>query len=392
MKRQSATNKKTNFLTSLHLTIFRAICFVFLSMFYVSDLKSQCNSPSGFPTDNCENAPLTCLQNACYETRNLTANGWNGFCEPNSAIHNPQYFEIIPIDTCISISILVDICSEGVPFLQGALVTSCDWQPCPGSNVPCADILDCDPNTEVGDTMVIDACGLTPGISLWLLIDGSSGSICQYTITEAEGIYEPQIDDTLTFVDINLPVACQGFDEIHLTASPEIPNASGYLWEFGWDNSQHITVYPEIGIDIPSDAPVGTWEICVSGVSGCDTTDNQLCTQLIIVALDDVIKDPATFCPETFPFQWDSVMITGPGTYIQEFESEEGCTFDSIWQVDAFPEIPVGELHVVHCFNENFDPFIYEGEIYDESEVYDIVYPGMGLNGCDSLVELHLDR
>src|SRR5687767_3397163 len=130
------------------------ICF----FFFLIKLHSQCNPPDQLPTVLCVNAPLTCLENACYSTSNEDDEGQAGFCGSNTVVHNPQYFEIIPIADCIEIHIHVDNCEQGSTALQSALVTSCQWQPCPGFSVPCADVLDCDPGTGVGGTMVIDAC------------------------------------------------------------------------------------------------------------------------------------------------------------------------------------------------------------------------------------------
>src|SRR5687767_4571712 len=114
----------------------------------ISELRSQCNTPDQQPTVQCVDAPFICVQNACFQTTGEGDPGWNGFCGANTAINNPQYFEIIPTDECIEIHIHIDGCSSGAG-LQAALVTSCEWQPCPGGQAPCADVLDCDPGTSI---------------------------------------------------------------------------------------------------------------------------------------------------------------------------------------------------------------------------------------------------
>ncbi len=58
--------------------------------------------------------------------------------------------------------------------------------------------------------------------------------------------------------------------------------------------------------------------------------------------------------------------------------------------VEAFPEVPVGQINVLYCVNENFDPFSYEGNVYFQSGIYPLIYPGLSLNGCDSFAELNL--
>lgn len=367
----------------------RILLLPVLYLLSLSDLLSQCDPPLLLPSAQCEDAPLVCMQDACYTTTNIQNNGWPGFCGPNTVIHNPQYFEIIPLESCIEILIHVDVCHAGQPALQAALVTSCEWQPCPGFNVPCEDILDCDPGTQPGGTMVIDACGLTPGVSLWLIVDGSSGSICQYTIDLAEGIYEPEIDEEITGGSATPSNVCQGYDELLLSVSPLIMGAHGYLWSLEWEDLTFTSTLHETLIDISPDAPPGIWNVCAQAFSGCDTT-NTFCFQVEIFSIEDVEKEPATFCPEIFPFLWHNITITGPGTYIKSFTDNNGCSYDSIWVVEEYPEVPVGEINITHCLNDNFDPFIYEGEVYDNPGTYDLVYPGMGLNGCDSFAHLNL--
>jgi len=369
--------------------LIRRFCLLFCLLFSLIKLYSQCNPPDQLPTVQCVDAPLTCLNNACYSTSNEDDEGWPAFCGNNTVIHNPQYFEIIPITDCIEIHIHVDACEDGTA-LQAALVTSCSWQPCPGGAVPCQDVLDCDPGTGVGGTMIIDACGLTPNVPLWLLIDGSSGSQCQYTIDFASGIFEPQIDEELTSGEAIPNIVCQGFDDLNMIVGPPITNAHGYFWILGWNGQIVTSTLPEIEIDIDNNAPPGIWEVCVQAFSGCDTSDIPFCFEIEIVEIDDVDKEPGTFCPEDFPFSWHNINISSPGTYMKTFDNPDGCPYDSIWEVEEYPEVPLGELNVLYCLNENFDPYFYEGETYDAAGTYDLSYPGMGLNGCDSMAELNL--
>ena len=369
--------------------IIRRFSLLFCLLLSLIQLQAQCDPPAELPTVDCINAPVTCLQDACYSTLNEPAQCCAGFCGPNTVIHNPQYFEVIPIADCIEINIHVDGCTMGAG-LQSALVTTCNWEPCPGQSVPCDDILDCDPNAFVGQTMFLSACGLTPGVSLWILIDGSNSATCQYTIEYAAGIYEPQIEEELSEGEAIPSSVCQGFDDLLLTVGPPIPNSHGYIWNLEWLGQSMTSTLPELELDIDNNAPPGTWEVCVQAFSGCDTSLIPFCFEVEIYEIDDEEKTPETFCPEEFPFSWHTVTISGPGDYFESFEDADGCRYDSTWTVEEYPEVPVGELEVLFCMNENLDPFIYEGEPYDNSGTYDLSYPGMGLNGCDSTAELIL--
>ncbi len=185
-------------------------------------------------------------------------------------------------------------------------------------------------------------------------------------------------------------IVCQGYDDLLMTVGPPITNAHGYLWILGWNGQIVNSTLPEIEVDIPNNATTGMHQVCVQAFSGCDTTEIPFCFEVEITEIDDVEKDPATFCPEEFPFSWYGETISGPGTYTSSFDTPEGCPYDSIWNVEEYPEVPVGQIDTLHCLNENLDPFFNEGDPYDDSGTYDLSYPGMGLNGCDSTAELNL--
>ncbi|MBK9984160.1 MAG: gliding motility-associated C-terminal domain-containing protein [Saprospiraceae bacterium] len=368
---------------------FRKGFLLFSILFSLLKLNAQCNPPGELPTVDCASAPLTCLADACYSTLNIPAVCCMNFCGLNTIINNPQYFQFIATATNIEIDIHVDNCSSG-QGLQSAIVTSCAWQPCPGGAVPCPDILACNPGTSPGGTMVLIAGGLTIGQTYWLLIDGSNGSTCQYTIEYVTGVFEPQIDEDITMGEAIPPVVCQGFDDFMMTCAPSIPNAHGYLWHLEWNNTFVTSTLTSLTMDIDNNAPVGIWDICVQAFSGCDTSDVPFCFPVEIVAVDDIEKDPASYCPEEFPFFWHGISIGGPGTYMKTFNNPDGCPYDTIWEVEQYPDVPIGELDTLFCMNSNFDPFFYENETYDNAGTYDLFYPGMGLNGCDSMAHLNL--
>ncbi len=364
------------------LLIRQTVLFSFL-LFSFFKAQSQCNPPSQLPTGDCATAPFTCLVDACYETlSNFGGPPYNGWCGNNTAIHNPQYFAFIPTQPNVQINIHVDGCDNG-QGLQSAILGACPW-----TN---SDVIVCNPGTNQGGTMILQANGLVVGQTYWLVIDGSGGALCQYTIDFVSGIETPGFDDELDPAQtMAVPgVVCQGYDDFTMVTGPQISLAHGYLWVLGWSGDTVTSTLPIHTIDIPNDAPAGTWDICVRAFSGCDQSE-EVCFQVEIVEIDDVDKDPETFCQEQFPFSWHGVNIPGEGTYNATFDNDDGCPYDSIWNVEEYPIVPVGMVDTLHCFNENFDPFIYEGEEYDATGMYDLDYPGMGLNGCDSTAMLNL--
>jgi hypothetical protein len=343
---------------------------------FQEQVKAQCGAEEFTPSTSCENAPFFCIQNLCYTTTTITNNGNNGFCGPNTAIHNPQYFMIIPTNENISIYIHVDNCSGG-NGLQSAILQACPWIN--------ADVLDCDPGTPPGGTMVLEASGLTIGIPVWLVIDGSAGATCVYTITFTEGIESPGISGEITAITGAPAVVTQG-DQISLDLTTTVTGAHGYYWVTGWNQDTITSTLPSIFFNIPCDIDPGLYSICARAFSGCDTTDNEVCIVLEILELQDAIKEPSAFCLEAFPFTWGNEIIEGPGLYTQEFQSSSGCPHDSVWQINAYPASAAGLIDTLVCAFQ----FIYEGESYDVSGQYLLHYPGQNINGCDSIAELHL--
>lgn len=355
--------------------LFKGVILLLLLFLAMESIQAQCNPPDQLPSIDCQGAPLVCLQDACYETLNNPLFCCNGWCGANTAVHNPEYFQFIPTQPDVEIHIFVNDCSSG-NGLQSALLDACPWD---NSNV-----ISCDPGTPPGGTMVLVATGLVVGQVYWLIIDGSGGATCDYTITYTEGIFEPGLDSELASGEAVPSSVCVGFDEVLLTADPPVGNAHGYYWVLEWSGDTITSTLPETTIDIPTNVPPGTYDICVRAFSGCDTSDIEICFPLEIYEIPEEEKDPESFCPEVFPFYWGNVSINGPGDYAQTFTTPEGCTFDSTWMVEEYPEVPVGYLDTLHCE----ETLIYEGEAYDQAGIYDLFYPGMGLNGCDSTAEL----
>ena len=370
-------NKTSTSMVSPKSNLYQKVFLFIIILFSSIASNAQCDPPDQLPTPQCVDAPIVCLTDACYGTLNNPFVCCAGWCGNNTIINNPQFFAFIPTLSDVQIDIHVDNCSTGAG-LQSGIIDACPW------DIP--NVIACNPGTAPGGTMVLIATGLIIGQTYWLLIDGSNGATCQYTIDFVAGVFEPQIDEDLTSIDANPTIVCQGFDDFMLTAGPTIGNAHGYYWVLEWNNDTLTSTLPEITFDIADDAPPGTWSICARAFSGCDTTDTEICVDIEIVELDDEEKGPDFFCPEEFPINWGTVDIDGPGTYTQEFMTPEGCPFDSVWYVEQYPDVEVGQLDTLHCE----ESLLYEGEFYDAAGMYDLDYPGMGMNGCDSTAELNV--
>ncbi|MBP7238898.1 MAG: T9SS type A sorting domain-containing protein [Saprospiraceae bacterium] len=366
-------NFKSGFSSLLHSGL--SCLFLILSSGY---LKGQCGAPDQLPSLECQDAPLICLQDWCYESSSIQLFGWPGFCGNNTAVHNPQYYAFFAETEIIEFEIHVDYCTGGTS-LQAAILGNCPWG--------VEDVFDCDPGTPPGGTMFLSATDLLVGQIYWLLIDGSAGATCGYTITSVSGVFMPELFGEITQINASEDSVFQGNQTLNLEAAPAVSSAHGYYWVADWNSDTITSTLPSTTIYVPCDVLPGTYSICVRAFSGCDTSDTEVCTQIEVLEQTDVIKPAATFCSEAFPFTWITMPVSGPGTYTQTFYTEYNCPYDSIWQIDAYPEVEIGQIDTNVCGYEFNN---YDGQIFYDSGTYILEFPGQSMNGCDSTAELHL--
>ncbi len=202
-------------------------------------------------------------------------------------------------------------------------------------------------------------------------------------------------DSDSIFLEAFPNVVCQGYISFQVYVSPPLENANAYNWTFQSDNTTVTTFLPEVYLNIPNNAPVGVWEICMVAYSGCDTTEMSHCTQVEIVERFQVIKDQQGFCEDTFPFLWGALIIPSPGVYSQTFTDIHGCNTDSSWTVFSYSPV-VFNLDTIVCETS----FNFDGINYTSSGSYSYSWPGnlecdtaviinLWLGGIDVFVELN---
>src|SRR5688572_28380579 len=356
------------------------IYLIVLITMSVSNLHAQCNPPDQLPTPTCELAPLICLLGACYETLGIPNGGPGGWCNGMNTIENPQFFSFIPTAPNVEIHIHVDNCDSGTS-LQAAIISECPWG--------VEDVLACNGGTAPGGTIVLIANGLVVGQPYLLMFDGSSGALCNYTITYTNNIFSPGFEEELSSAEAIPYSVCLGANALTLVVEPQIACAHGYFWVLEWSGDTFFSTLATTTIGVPSNIDPGIYEICVWAYSGCDTTENELCFEVEVYESADGDKPPIVLCPEEFPIEWGNLIINGPGQYERNFDTPEGCTFDSVWVIETFPVV-VGIIDTVHCLPVGENTFYYENEAFDESGTYELIYPGADVYGCDSIAELNL--
>ncbi|HLF65830.1 MAG TPA: PKD domain-containing protein [Saprospiraceae bacterium] len=257
----------------------------------------------------------------------------------------------------MQIRIVVSNCIGGGCGLQFALLDNCPWD---NSNV-----LACDPNGPVGDTMAIDHSGLEAGRFYWLVIDGCAGQICDYEFIETKGIASTshtEIDtticgDILVFDGIEYPLGthdivyqdttgnrCDSIVTLSVNAqisvvleevvicypqddtvaiAPIVSGTAGgytYLWSDGVTDSMRLLVDPE---------PGDTISVTVTDIQGCSATAQTIVENIVSI---NILPEIGYMCPDsTFNEPVEVVVTGGEPPYVFE------------WTVgnDTVPMIPI---------------------------------------------------
>lgn len=313
------------------------VLLILFAIAYSGNVFGQCLPPADLPTPECEMAPITCMNNVCFMTSSEPATApHNGFCGAMTSLQNPQYFLFQTIDTFVEVHVMLTSCTSGAQ-IQAAIININDDQPNCGSweNV---DVLDCDGGFN-GETTLYSA-DVDSGVHYLLLIDGFSGSMCEYIIMFSSDIYGPPLQsDIEPALTGGVESACPGDTTWEAWTGPAVEEAIGYEWSgFPWGDGIEISTEPSlnsstVGFDgIPKDATPGIYDICVRAFSGCDTG--------------------MTVC----------------------------------FQMEIYPGLSMGQIDTSYCGTA----FEYEGVTYSESGMYELVYENVSQDGCDSFALLNL--
>lgn len=366
---------------SVYLQIVSGALCVLALFIHSSSIIAQCETNGPPSAARCGEAKQVCLLNQCYEMANHGTNDPHaGWCGPNTAVHTPHYFIVESTGTEVEIHILVGSC-VGSSGLQAALIDSCEW-----SN---ANVLACDPHTMSGGTMELHASGLAPGRTYWILVDGLAGARCEFTFVLLDGVYQEQVSREIEQFSGDQTV-CIGQDIWTARLNNPVAGAVGYIWEgLPW-RSQGITTYqPELEISVPVHAPTGIFDICVYAFDGCAYSDTT-CSELEIIAEPDRPGVPMIFCPEELQDGYalpNGEIVYTPGIYPIQFNTAEGCIYDSIFEINSLSLSPINDTAAYICEGE---VVMISGEEFSATGVYDIIIESGAVTGCDSFVELRL--
>ncbi len=383
------------------------VCLVLLSLLLLSTLNDvaaqDCNPPDAEPGQCCAEAILTCLTDICFETTPDPPCGGTSspnFCGGNTLLDNPQYYILIIEDFPVNISVVVNNCSSGNGGLQMATLTAC---PMNGGN----NVIDCNGTGTFNWTSTIASTdGFNIGDQLYLMIDGLTGSICDYVLN-VTNVFEPGLEGndpnaTGLLVDADImfdpsPDFCAGQSNVTFSVDlTNIPLATNLDWSFSWDFSETITSSVDgLTIDLPTDLAPGTYMACVIASNSC-TDIPEVCLPFDIFILPPEDGGDIEECSdaEVFfenPLDGPDIQFVNPYTVdtIVRMQNANSCAFDVSFSVLIHPAYvdPIILDPVLLCQNESYF-YPGNGVTYDNDFAGEIAL--QTVQGCDSIVFLEV--
>ena len=234
----------------------------------------------------------------------------NNFCAPIA--HNLRWIGFVAGSTSLTLEVSVSNCtnSPGNAGLQMGLFQSinCDI----ASSGP---ISNCIQRVNQGQTGVLTTTvPLVVGQYYWLVIDGWSNDVCDYSVAVTSG--STAVGPVPASGGISGPTTtCVGANATYTTTP--VPGAPNNYW--------YVDGVPQGGSSAsitPSFPGPGTYTVCVEASNTCNTGP-QDCQQVTVRSVGSTTTN-ATVCPGQC-YTWEGLPYCTPATYTQTVQTPDGC-------------------------------------------------------------------
>ena len=348
----------------------KQILLALLLSFTYLGLNAQCNIPFP-PSLDCASAPVICdLDGYCTSSgvANATDNP-STFC---GSVQNNQWFAFVAGTVNIELDFIVTTCTGtgSGTGLQAQVYSVCGAPWTTASNC----LYEIAPNST--ETLIMT--GLTVGNVYYLMTDGFSGDICDYTIEVAEGSTTPPSPDPAGPISGD-PEFCPGATSVTYCADPSF-GAAFYEWTIplgavivGADDGACIT------IDFSGIAGT-TGVITATPTNGCE---NGAPSAFNVSEGPSPTTPDVDFilCPGETEVYGNTVYSTG-GTFLNtDIANAQGCLIETFVNVTIGQEMMTSLTEVV-CGGEASTT----GETSSGNYTYNLLTS----LGCDSTVTLNL--
>jgi gliding motility-associated-like protein len=233
-------------------------------------LFAQC-PPPGFPDagNTCQQAPILCenLDGYCNTiNNNNTTQSFPG-C-PNNALNNDEWFAFYAGTTSISIQVIPSNCSQSNNMgLQAGIYSNCVSGPL-ALQCPCTQ----NPFTLTSNNFVV-------GQIYWMVLDGCSGNVCDYTIDVVSGSTVGAAPANPGPVSGNTTV-CAGTSAAYSLAA--VPAATVYTWSVTPAGMGTVSG-TGTNVNVNWGNTPGTAEVCVLASNACYGNPTPSCRTVEII-------------------------------------------------------------------------------------------------------------
>lgn len=356
----------------------------FFLVLFTQGLFSQtptCPLPPPPGAESCSNTCVYCDLDDYTGINNGTPSGGNTVCG-QIVLHNDQWFGFIAGSPSITITVIASNCQNG-DGLQIAFFDDCG----------AFDPIVCNPGSAGGGNINLPLTydNFIVGKTYFLLIDGWSGDICDFTIDITDGSVSAPPAATPSEPE-GPAVVCPGVSFEYQI--PAVDNAGFYQW----------TAPPGASINgggsaVSVDAPSGTHvtitfgnvggNICVSAGNACNPISASSCKPVVVQAIPPTILPSLLVCNQDLPFEWTEEpfqTLTNPGTYNLlsiPYQSFIGC--DSFVRQTIVIKAPISTfLDTIYLCQG--DCFQLGGSQFCDPGMYSVVLTSY--QGCDSIVNV----
>ena len=339
-----------------------------------------CPIPPPVGAENCFDACVYCDLDGHQGILNGTPSGGNTVCG-SIEIHNDQWFGFTAGTSTIVFEIQTSNCLNG-DGLQAAIFESCDD----------IDPLVCNPGAPGGGsaTLLLEYTGYVVGQTYFLLLDGWSADVCDFTIIVTDGsTLSPPVD---AIGAISGPSSTCQYSTNTYTIQP-VYGAGFYTWSAPPGASINgqgnvVSVSAQSGTSVEVDFGNVAGDVCVRAENACNSTTSDTCfsVDLIQTPLQEI--PPITLCYQDLPFFWSYspfYEISSPGIYTLQGTNGDGIGCDTIirQKVIIKPEIYNFLGHVGICPG---DCFTIGDSTFCQPGPHSIILTSV--SGCDSLVDV----
>lgn len=336
---------------------------------------AKCNEDPAEPTLKCEDAPMVCeLLNYCntlpppFPLLQQNAN----MCNSPVSLDNPHWFSFIALSWDVAITIEPSNCRPN-PFtggtdlgMQGAIVADCPVSGGFDLNIQALGSCVANPCSEAPFTLGTGHF-FAPGRKYWVLLDGCGGSVCDYMITQTEGVVVPHLGNPS--IIIGTESTCPGTTVGFVIDNPNL--ATNFIWSLNGDifeSNSRTLIW-----DLPAGFPSGTYELCLENaynecfdlIEDNDYEPGSICHEFEVIAIPPTQVGPIVACAERGPYGIDGHYIFPPTSQYQySLLTDKNCDSTIHVTIQWIDHQPEDEVYYV-C--EGDWPFMHPvlGPLYD---------------------------